>query len=44
MAKVEPIGLGLAGVGRAGWGMHCPELESLKDKFKIVAASQHNND
>jgi len=38
MAKAKPIKLGLAGVGRAGWGMHCPELEPFKDKFQIVAA------
>jgi predicted dehydrogenase len=34
----KPIGLGLAGIGRAGWGMHCPELEGRTDKFRIVAA------
>ncbi|HUT23429.1 MAG TPA: Gfo/Idh/MocA family oxidoreductase, partial [Sumerlaeia bacterium] len=34
----KPIRLGLAGIGRAGWGMHCPELEGRRDKFRIVAA------
>ena len=33
-----PIRLGLVGAGRAGWGMHCKELESRKDKFVFVAA------
>lgn len=33
----EPIKLGLVGLGRAGVGMHIPELQSYKDKFKIVA-------
>ena len=30
--------IGLLGVGRAGWGMHCGELECWKDEFEIVAA------
>ena len=38
MSKLKPIRLGLVGIGRAGWGMHCTELESLKDYFQIVAA------
>lgn len=38
MAKAKPIKLGLVGLGRAGWLMHCPELEPFKDKFQIVAA------
>lgn len=38
MSKEKPIGLGIVGIGRAGWGMHCGELESRKDKFQIVAA------
>ena len=36
MAK--PIRLGIVGLGRAGWGMHCRELEGRERKFKIVAA------
>lgn len=32
------IRLGMVGVGRAIWGMHCPELEGKKDKFVVVAA------
>jgi predicted dehydrogenase len=38
MSNAEPIRLGLAGVGRAGWGRHVPELEGLEHLFKIVAA------
>lgn len=34
----EPIRIGLAGAGRAGWGMHCQELEDKKHLFTIVAA------
>jgi predicted dehydrogenase len=38
MAKAGPIRLGIVGLGRAGWGMHCPELKGKEDKFQIVAA------
>jgi len=38
MAKTEPIRLGLAGLGRAGLGMHCKELAGKEDKFRFVAA------
>lgn len=34
----EPIRIGLAGLGRDGWGMHCEELEDRKELFRIVAA------
>jgi len=34
----DPIRIGLVGLGRAGWGMHCKELESKTDKFTLVAA------
>ena len=37
MAKTNPIRLGIVGLGRAGWGMHCPELAGKERKFKIVA-------
>lgn len=33
-----PIGVGLVGVGRAGWGMHVPALAARHDRFRIVAA------
>ena len=34
----SPIRIGIVGLGRAGWGMHCPELQGREDKFRIVAA------
>jgi scyllo-inositol 2-dehydrogenase (NADP+) len=34
----KPIKIGIVGLGRAGWGMHCEELELRKDTFEIVAA------
>jgi len=36
--KSGPIATGIAGIGRAGWGMHCRELKSRENKFTIVAA------
>lgn len=41
MAAKRPVGLGILGVGRAGHGMHCGELEGAKllgSHFEIVAA------
>jgi len=37
MAKPNPIRLGILGLGRAGWGMHCKELEGKERRFQIVA-------
>ena len=37
MAREEPIRLGIAGLGRAGWGMHCQELAGKERRFRIVA-------
>jgi len=34
----QPIKIGIVGLGRAGWGMHCEELESRQEKFELVAA------
>jgi predicted dehydrogenase len=34
----QPIKIGIVGLGRAGWGMHCEELAPRRDKFEIVAA------
>ena len=34
----DPIRVGLAGIGRAGWGMHCGELAKYPDQFQLVAA------
>ncbi|HEY3325334.1 MAG TPA: Gfo/Idh/MocA family oxidoreductase [Planctomycetota bacterium] len=38
MANAGPIRIGIVGIGRAGWGMHCKELEGKENMFKIVAA------
>ena len=38
MAKAKPVKLGIVGIGRAGWSMHCGELEGRERKFQIVAA------
>lgn len=35
---MNAIKVGLAGIGRAGWYMHCAELDKRADKFTIVAA------
>lgn len=34
----QPIKIGIVGLGRAGWGMHCKELQGREDKFEVVAA------
>ncbi len=33
----EPIRVGIVGLGRAGWGMHCPELDKYPELYKITA-------
>ena len=38
MAKATPIRIGIVGLGRAGWNMHCGELKGREKKFQIVAA------
>jgi len=35
--KKNPIKVGIVGLGRAGYGMHCVELEPRKKTFTIVA-------
>lgn len=34
----NPIKIGIVGIGRAGYGMHCEELKGKEDMFQIVAA------
>lgn len=34
----KKIKVGIAGIGRAGWGMHCGELKNYADLFEITAA------
>ena len=33
----NPIRVGIAGLGRSGWGIHCRLLEPLAEEFKIVS-------
>ena len=33
----KPIRVGIAGLGRSGWGIHCRLLEPLKERYQIVA-------
>ena len=33
----NPIRIGLVGLGRAGVGMHLPELSTRTDRFQVVA-------
>lgn len=37
MGSSKPVRIGIAGLGRAGWGMHCTELEGKEKQFQIVA-------
>jgi len=34
----QPIQIGIAGLGRAGYTMHCDELKGREGRFRIVAA------
>ncbi|MCX7048141.1 MAG: Gfo/Idh/MocA family oxidoreductase [Candidatus Sumerlaeota bacterium] len=38
------IGIGLVGLGRAGWGMHVPIVEKRLDKFRYAAACDVEQD
>ena len=37
MSTPTPVRIGIVGLGRAGWGMHCDELQALPDRFRVVA-------
>ncbi|MFA5864779.1 MAG: Gfo/Idh/MocA family oxidoreductase [Phycisphaerae bacterium] len=39
-----PITIGIVGLGRAGMGMHFPEIEKRKSRFKLVAACDPEED
>lgn len=34
---MKKFNVGIAGLGRAGWNMHCGELDKLQDEFNIVS-------
>ena len=36
--STNPITVAIVGIGRAGWGMHCGELDARADRFRIAAA------
>ena len=44
MINNTPIRMGLVGLGRAGWGMHCNEIASRAEKFQIVAVCDLEKD
>lgn len=44
MAEQNPIRVGIVGLGRAGWGMHGPELQGKEAQFRIVAACDIDKD
>lgn len=37
MTTIKPIRTAIVGLGRAGWGMHLPELKPRADTFSVVA-------
>lgn len=39
-----PVRVGLVGLGRAGWGMHCDELDLRPDTFRLVAGCDIEGD
>ncbi|MBI2940970.1 MAG: Gfo/Idh/MocA family oxidoreductase [Chloroflexi bacterium] len=38
------VSVGIAGLGRAGWGIHVPTLEAMKEKYRVVAVYDPNQD
>jgi len=44
MAKKKPVGVGIVGLGRAGWSMQTYELDERKGMFEIVAACDIEGD
>ena len=43
-SKKKPIRIGIWGIGRAGFGMHCKELDLFPDEFKVVAGCDDEPD
>jgi predicted dehydrogenase len=39
MSTENPIRVGIAGLGRAGWSIHALTLENMADTYKVVAVS-----
>ena len=38
-SRNEPIRVGIAGLGRSGWGIHANALAAMNDRYQIVAIS-----
>ena len=38
-AVASKIGIGIAGLGRSGWGIHARLLDGLRDHYRVVAVS-----
>lgn len=38
----EPIRVGIAGLGRSGWGIHANALSILSDRYHVVAVTDHD--
>jgi predicted dehydrogenase len=41
MADQQPISVAIAGLGRSGWNIHARLLESVADRFRVVAVQDH---
>jgi predicted dehydrogenase len=37
MSSINPIGVGIAGLGRSGWNIHARLLEPLAEQYRVVA-------
>ena len=40
--SVVPVGI--AGLGRSGWGIHVPTLEAMKEQYRVVSVQDPNAD
>ena len=43
-STIAPIRVGIWGLGRAGWGMHCKEIDQFPAEFQIVAGCDLEQD
>ena len=37
MSQTEPVRVGVAGLGRSGWSLHCLTLGEMPEKYRLVA-------
>jgi len=40
----RPVAVGVAGLGRSGWNLHIETIRPMKDKFKVVAVTDPNQE